>query len=159
MQDLLNSESNNEIDLHELFIILWAYKLFIAGTCALAIIYGGYYSLNTVKKFSSTAIFKLDQRYSGDNSISGELGRLAKITGYNTGNNALTLSVDQFTSRVFIQSLDAELNFQADPHFNTYNPNIVDPIWKSLIKGAIGWKKTLHQCPRSYLAKHCCGVF
>jgi uncharacterized protein involved in exopolysaccharide biosynthesis len=140
MQNLLNSESNNEIDLHELFIILWAYKLFIATTCALGIIYGGYYSLNTVKKFSSTAIFRLDQRNSGGNSISGELAKLAFISGTNYGNNGI-LSVDQFTSRVFIQSLDAELNFQADPQFNTYNPNVVDPIWKSLIKVAIGWQK------------------
>ena len=62
MQDLLNSESNDEIDLRELFITLWAYKLFIAGTCALGVVFGGYYALNADKEFTSAAIFKLNQR-------------------------------------------------------------------------------------------------
>ena len=43
---------------------------------------------------------------------------------------------------IFIEKLDAKLNFQADPYFNTYNPSSVDPIWKSLIKSAIGWQKS-----------------
>ena len=58
MQDSLNSNSDDEIDLRELFTTLWAYKLFIAGTCALGIVFGGYYALNSDKKFTSTAIFK-----------------------------------------------------------------------------------------------------
>ena len=38
MQDYLKPESNDEIDLRELFITLWAYKLFIACACALGIV-------------------------------------------------------------------------------------------------------------------------
>ena len=38
MQDSLNSKSNDEIDLRELFIVLWAYKLLIASTCVLGIL-------------------------------------------------------------------------------------------------------------------------
>jgi hypothetical protein len=34
------------------------------------------------------------------------------------------------------------LNFQADPYFNTYHPNSLDPLWKSLIKRAVGWQKS-----------------
>jgi len=141
MQDLLNSESNNEIDLRELFITLWVHKLLIAGTCALGIIYSGYYVLNADKEFRSTAIFKLDQGASNGISINRELGALANLAGFGVGDKASTLSVDQVSGRIFIQTLDAKLNFQADPYFNTYNPNSVDPIWKSLIKRAIGWQK------------------
>ena len=141
MQDLLNSESNDEIDLRELFMALWAYKLFIAATSALGIMYGGYYALNIDKEFNSTAIFKLDQQKSNNISGSAGLRLLAGLTGSGTGINASTLPVDQVTGRIFIQDLDAKLNFQADPYFNTYNPNSVDPIWKSLIKRAIGWQK------------------
>ena len=142
MQDLQNSESNDEIDLRELFIILWAYKLFIACTSALGIMYGGYYALNTDKEFSSTAIFKLDEKGPGDISLSGELSSLASLAGLGDGSNTSALQIDQVTGRIFIQNLDAKLNFQADPYFNTYNPNLVDPIWKSLIKRAIGWQKS-----------------
>ena len=49
---------------------------------------------------------------------------------------------DQVTGRIFIERLDAKLNFLADPYFNTYNPKSLDPLWKSLIKRAIGWQKS-----------------
>ena len=62
MQDLLSSESNHEINLRELFITLWAYKLFIAITCGLGVVFGGYFALNANKKFTSTAIFKLENQ-------------------------------------------------------------------------------------------------
>ena len=142
MENSLNSTSDDEIDLRELFITLWAYKLFIAGTCALGIVFGGYYALNADKEFTSAAIFKLDQAKSGGISLGGELGALASIAGFGGGLAATILPTDQVTGRIFIEKLDAKLNFQADPYFNTYNPNSVDPIWKSLIKSAIGWQKS-----------------
>ncbi|MDB4178779.1 hypothetical protein N9749_00280 [Amylibacter sp.] len=128
--------------MRELFITLWAYKLFISGTCALGIMFGGYYALNADKEFSSTAIFKLDQGNSDGISFSGEASALANIIGFGAEVNTSTLPVDQVTGRIFIQNLDTKLNFRADPYFNTYNPNSVDPIWKSLIKRAIGWQKS-----------------
>jgi uncharacterized protein involved in exopolysaccharide biosynthesis len=143
MQDLLNSESKDEIDLRELFITLWAYKLLIAVTCALGIMFGGYHALNADKEFSSTAIFRLDQGETSGISLNGQLGALAGYAGFGMGtrNNPSALFVDQFNGRIFIQNLDAKLNFQADPYFNTYNPNSVDPNWKAIIKNAIGWQK------------------
>ena len=147
MQDSLNSNSNDGIDLRELFITLWAYKLLIAVTCALGIVFGGYYVLNADKKFTSAAIFKLNQAKSGGISLSGEIGALATIAGLGGGLAAMILPTDQVTGRIFIEKLDAKLNFQADPYFNTYNPNSVDPIWKSLIKRAIGWQKSSTDVP------------
>ena len=142
MQDLLNSESKDGIDLRELFITLWAYKLFIASTCALGIMFGGYYTLNSDKEFTSSAIFKLDKDKSTGLSINGELSGLASLAGLGSRVETSKLPVDQVNGRIFIQNLDTKLNFQADPYFNTYNPNSVDPKWKSLIKSAIGWQKS-----------------
>ena len=142
MQDLLNSESNDEIDLRELFITLWAYKLFIAFTCALGVVYGGYNALNAEKEFTSAAIFKLYKNSSNSTSMGGDLGILANLAGFGTGVAASALPTDLVTGRIFIEKLDAKLNFQADPYFNTYNPNSVDPYWKSIIKSTIGWQKS-----------------
>jgi uncharacterized protein involved in exopolysaccharide biosynthesis len=142
MQDLLNSKSNNEIDLRELFITLWVYKLFIASTCALGVMFGGYYVLNADKEFTSTAIFKMNQDGPGNMSIGGELATLANIAGIQSSSNTKALTTDQVNGRIFIEKIDAKLNFQMDPYFNTYNPNSVDPIWKSLIKRTIGWQKS-----------------
>ena len=143
MQDSLTSNAGDEIDLGELFITLWAFKLLIACTCALGIVLGGYYALHLPKKFTSAAIFKLDQQQSGNISLGGQLGALASIAGL--GDKRLIagiLSTDRVAGRIFIENLDAKLNLQGDPYFNNYNPNSIDPIWKSLIKRIIGWQKS-----------------
>ena len=121
MQDLLNSVSNDEIDLRETFIALWAYKLFIAGTCALGIMIGGYYTLNADKEFTSTAIFRLEQASASGNGFGAEKSLIASIAGFGGGLSPTVLPTDQVTGRIFIEKLDAKLNFQADPYFNTYN--------------------------------------
>ena len=143
MQDLQNSITDDEIDLRELFITLWAHKVFIGCACAAGILLGGYYVLNADKEFTSSAIFKLDDESSGGISLGGELGALAAIAGFGGGSSAATLPTDQVMGRIFIQELDVKLNFQADPYFNTYNPLSVDPIWKSLLKRVIGLQKSI----------------
>ena len=141
MQDLLNLEPNDEIDLRDLFITLWAYKLFISCTCALGIIFSGYYALNADKIYRSIAIFKLGKQKSSAFSFGGELNALASLAGLGADVSTSILPIDEVTGRIFIQNIDAKLNFQADPHFNTYKPNSNDPTWKSLIKRAIGLQK------------------
>jgi uncharacterized protein involved in exopolysaccharide biosynthesis len=141
MHDYLKPESNDGIDLRELFITLWAYKLFIASTCALGIMFSGYYALNANKEFTSTAIFKFNESNSPSFSLTGELGSLASLAGAVGGIGISSIPVEQITSRIFIEKLDAKLNFRADTYFNTYNPNSPNPLWKSLIKRAIGWQK------------------
>ncbi|MDA9781144.1 Wzz/FepE/Etk N-terminal domain-containing protein [Amylibacter sp.] len=142
MQNLLNTKSKDEIDLRELVITLWAYKLFIASTCILGIVFGAHKALNSKKQYSSAAIFKLDKSGFNNISLGGGLDSLANIAGFGSFTPTKTLQLDQTTGRIFIEKLDSKLNFQADPYFNTYNPNSVDPIWKSLIKRAIGWEKS-----------------
>ena len=139
MQDLHNTESYDEINLRDLFITLWAYKLLIASTCALGVLFGGYHALNTKKQYTSTAIFKLDQDNSDNLSLIGQYSSVAKITGISDKPN---IPEDMVKGRVFIEKLDEQLDFQSDSYFNSYNPNSIDPIWKSTIKSAIGWQKT-----------------
>jgi uncharacterized protein involved in exopolysaccharide biosynthesis len=143
MQDSQNSIPDNEINLGDLFITLWAYKLLIISTCVLGILYSIYYIQNTDKKFTSTAIFKLDKPNSIAFSLPGNnSGLIPSLAGIGGLGKSSTLPMDEVAGRIFIQTLDAKLNFQSDPYFNTYNPKSVDPIWKSSIKRAIGWKKS-----------------
>ena len=142
MQDFLNSTPSDEIDLRELFVTLWAHKLLIASTCILGIFSGIYYVQTTNKIFTSTAIFKLDTVESmGFSFGKKDLGPLASIAGLGGMNDFSILPIDRVLGRVFIQKLDSKLNFKADPYFNSYIPGTIDPIWKSLIKRAIGWQK------------------
>ena len=137
------SLSEDEIDLRELFMTLWTYKLFILSSCVIGIVLGIYYLQNIEKEFTSTAIFKLNKNVSSNNfSQSSQLSAFASLAGFSNKNDNSALPVDQVSGRIFIQKLDAKLNFQDDPYFNTYNPNSEDPIWKSLIKRAIGWQKS-----------------
>jgi uncharacterized protein involved in exopolysaccharide biosynthesis len=141
MQDLLNSKSKDEIDLRELFISIWAYKLLIASTCILGIVTGGNYILNTNKKFTSAAIFKLDQGEPKGISMNSEITALASMVGIGSGSGSGAMPLDQVKGRVFIEKIDEKLNFRSDTYFNTYNPSSVDPVWKSTIKSAVGWHK------------------
>ena len=142
MKDFINSSYNDEIDLKDIFSKLWAYKLFIISICILSVMFGGYYALNADKEFTSRAIFKLDEGNSNNLSLSGDIGALAKFAGIGGAGRNQVLPKDQVMGRIFIENLDEKLNFQTDPYFNTYNPNMIEPIWKSLIKRAIGWKKS-----------------
>lgn len=134
MQDSL--KSNDEIDLSELFLTIWAYKFFIACTCALGLVISGYYALNQDRLFTSATIFKLDQGEPRGISFGGELD-FAGIKGMNLSSN---LPIDQIMGRIFIEQINDKINLKDDPYFNTYNPNSIDPIWKSIIKRAIGWQ-------------------
>ena len=142
MQNSLNSNLNDEIDLRELLIALWAYKLFITITCILGLIFGVYKALDSNKEFSSSAIFRLDQTSSGGIPIISGANVLSTLTGLTGMSKNNSLQRDQFMGRIFIEKIDAKLNFQTDPYFNKYDPDAVDPTWKSLIKRIIGWQKS-----------------
>lgn len=141
MQNYLNSDSDNETNIQELFLLLWANKLLITFTCAVGILLGGYYAINTDKKYTSSATFKLNSATSAGIPITGEMGLLANIAGFNGGTESI-ISASQINGRIFIKKIDAKLDLQTDPYFNSYNSTKkVDPIWKSFIKRTIGWQQ------------------
>ncbi|MDC0565441.1 hypothetical protein OAO56_04115, partial [Amylibacter sp.] len=115
--------------------------LFIASICALGIVLGGYYALNAKTKFTSEATFKLGKENQNGIQLNSEVSTLARLSGFGGLNQSNDLPLDLVMGRVFIEKINEKLNFEADSYFNTYNPNLVDPIWKSLVKSAIGLKK------------------
>ncbi|MDA8760463.1 Wzz/FepE/Etk N-terminal domain-containing protein [Amylibacter sp.] len=140
MQDYPNTISDDEIDLREIFMALWAYKIFIAIVCAIGVFVSVYFILNTNKKFTSVAIFQVN---TGSNGLlnSGRFNALMNLTGVGTDASNLSVSNSKINGRVFVKKIDTELNFQADPYFYKHNSEkTVDPLWKSIIKRALGWQ-------------------
>ena len=159
MQDVSNSDTDDEIDLRELFITLWAYKLFIAGACALGIFLGGYYALNADKEFTSTAIFKIDESKSGGISLGGELGALASLAGFGGEIADQFCQQTMVTGRIFIEKLDAKLDFQADPYFNTYDPRRGRSTLEVPHKACNRLAKIFRRPSRGHLAGHRCKIY
>ena len=81
MQDFLNSDPTDEINLRELFIILWAYKIFIIGICALGLVLGSYYVQIADKKYRSEAIFKMNKENATGSWLNGNISALTSLAG------------------------------------------------------------------------------
>ena len=135
MQSDFRTNSNNEIQLGELFVTLWSHKFFIACICIISIFCSGYITLNTNKEYASSAVFKLNSEK--PELGSSNFGALAKMTGFSVNSGNTVLPNDEVLGREFIVSLDQLVDFQNDQFFNIYNPNYEDPIWKTYIKNLI----------------------
>ena len=142
MQDFLNSDPTDEINLRELFIILWAYKIFIIGICALGLVLGSYYVQIADKKYRSEAIFKMNKENATGSWLNGNISALTSLAGLESSLQDSQVSTDMVKGSIFIQKVDAILNLQTDPYFNTHSTNVIDPIWKSFFKRAIGWQES-----------------
>ena len=81
MSHNLNLE-NDEIDLRELFAVLWCHKLLITLFTGLSIFLAGYNTLTTERKFTAKSIFQIEQNNSSGFNLSKELGTLATLTGF-----------------------------------------------------------------------------
>jgi uncharacterized protein involved in exopolysaccharide biosynthesis len=136
MSKIQNIDSNSEINLKELFLILWAYKLFIIFLTIVGIFFGTYKALNTDKHYTSTAIFKPHQDKLRPQSFDG-VAALIGMAGLGTTSSS-TISIERQKRRNFIEYLDKKLNFKNDKFFNNYDPNNTEPPWKKTIKKLIG---------------------
>jgi len=134
---------NDEIDLGELFRTLWAYKFLIAVVTSLGVFGAGYYALNADKEYTASAVFSIQSEGSKGFSLGGELGGLAALAGINAGGSSgVAATLERVKRREFILEASQALGFEGDPDFNTYDADAIDPLWKSLIKRAIGWQKS-----------------
>jgi uncharacterized protein involved in exopolysaccharide biosynthesis len=140
MQNNKKIISNDDVDIRELFIKLWAHKLFIMVACLIGIFCGGLYILGADNRYTSTAIFKLDLGKPEGLQIGSELAGLANYIGVNNAGGSNS-PVDKIKGRIFIKKISDIVDFKSDTYFNKYNPNYVDPYWKARIKQLIGWKK------------------
>ena len=143
MSNNSNSQSE-EIDLKEIFAILWAHKTLIFLATILCIFLSTYYISNAKKEFTARAVFQIEQKGKSGISLSGDMGVLAAIAGFNdeAGQMNFAALIERFAGREFILDVSESFSLARDPYFNTFDPNYKDPMWKALIKKILGWQKT-----------------
>ena len=130
----------NEIDISEIFAILWSHKIVIFLITVFSIFLAGYFALTSNRQYTAKAIFEIKQENTASFNLSGELGALASLAGFgNTGSSDSRILLERMSSREFILKFSDKASLRKDPFFNTYDPNHVDPLWKATLKKLIGW--------------------
>ena len=133
--------AEDEINLKELFLTIWAYKFLIALVSSAFLVGAGFYALNADKVYSAKSIFALPGSSGSSGilgSLDGELGGLAALVGAPTGGGDAEMIVERLTSREFILEIGRELDLKSDEMFNSYDPDATDPAWKAIIKSLLG---------------------
>jgi uncharacterized protein involved in exopolysaccharide biosynthesis len=98
----------DEIDLRELFGILWQGKWWIIGITFVLAVVGVAYGLNLPNIYQSTGIFAPAQKQGRAGALSSQLGGLAAIAGVNLGggdSNDIDQAMALITSWSFLESL------------------------------------------------------
>lgn len=142
MNSNLQPNSDGEVSLKELILILWAYKYFITAVTILAVLCGGYFALTTKKVYTASAVFSMSTPEKPNLNIGGNVDSIARLAGINIPSKSI-LSEKDIKGRIFVEKINSKLNFIGDRYFNTYNPNrSKDPFWKSEIKRITKYKRT-----------------
>ena len=131
---------DDEVDLKEMILSLWVNKIFITTVTIIFIFITGLYAISIDKKYTASALFKLATDEGSNNSLN--LPRISSLAALSNlgGPNANLGSIKERTmGRVFIENLDKQIDFKSDIYFNSYIPNVVDPIWKKTIKNILGY--------------------
>ena len=133
---------DDEIDLKELFLSLWAYKLLIMVISVFCVVSAGYYAINADKVYIAESTFALDDNDGSSGLLGslgsdlGALGALAGISGADvSGAGAL---LERVVSREFILEVSDELDLLNDELFNPYNPDFKEPVWRARLKLLLG---------------------
>ena len=136
-------KTDDEIDLKELLSALWYHKILIGIVTGFSIFVAGYYLLTIKKKFTSTAVFQIEQADNSGFNFSGELGALASIAGFSSsGVSEMDTLLERIVAREFILEISQKFSLKTDPFFNSYDPNKIDPFWKATIKSFLSLEPT-----------------
>ena len=138
MKNLSHSVSNDEINLKEISIILWNFKLFILGCCTLGILCGGFIINIVDKEYTASSIFLLNDDKGSGFPMIGEMGALSSLANFSFDSNS-SLPSDEVMGREFIKQLDQSIDLRGDAFFNSFNPKAQSPRWKSAIKQFFRW--------------------
>ncbi len=136
---------DDEIDLRELFAVLWSHKILISLFTGLSILLSGHHALTTQKKFTASAIFQIERNNTqAQINMPGQLSALASLAGLSSlgGLSSNSLLLERVMGREFIIQLKTKFSIDRDSFFNQYDPDYKDPFWKATIKEIIGWQKT-----------------
>ena len=149
------NSQEGEFDLGELLAALWSHKFFISFITVVSILLAGFYVTNSEKKFTASAIFKIEEKgVNSGFSFPKEMGALASLTGLSTASSSSNLEslIERVNAREFILNYSNKYSMYLDPYFNTYNPDYKDPFWKATLKQIIGWQRT--QVEKNAIAEH-----
>lgn len=108
-----SSPEDDEIDLLQLFGVLWRGKYIITLCALLAVFAGGYYAFEVaVPKYSTTARLALQAR---DQQV---VDLESVISGVSTEQAAINTELEVIRSRGLLERLATEMNLVKDPEFN-----------------------------------------
>lgn len=109
MSKIINEQqylSDNEVDLYELFGIIWSRKWLILIVCVTVGLLGLVFTLNLPNEYRSEALLapSEESNSAGISALSGQLGGLASIAGVNLsdGGSNITIALEVLKSRAFI---------------------------------------------------------
>ncbi|SMH42062.1 GNVR domain-containing protein [Maritimibacter sp. HL-12] len=131
---------DDEVDLGELVAGLWAYRAVTALVTTVAVVGGGWYALNAEKVYQADAVFQLEDSKSSGLSLPSEMGGLAALAGLGGITDEGNILFDRIHGREFIEEIDTAAALREDEFFNSYDPDAQDPLWKAVIKWAIGYR-------------------
>ena len=119
------SSRRDEIDLRELFTVLWKSKWWIIGVTFLFAVAGVFYALNLPNMYKSEGVYAPAQKQGGS-ALGGQLGGLASLAGVNISggeSNDIDQAMALITSWPFLEAV-----------INKYD-------LKPLIMGVKGWNR------------------
>ena len=157
----------DEIDLKEIFKVLWDGKFFIIAVTACFAIFSVYYALSLKDVYKSEAILNVDTDSNPVSSFGG-LGGLASIAGINMSSlsgNKSQLALETLRSRAFLKhliefegilpSIMAAESFDKESQKIIFNSDLFDPTENKWVESAENGllKPTYLQAYETYLSQ------
>ena len=134
------AEANDEINLAELLFRFWAYKFLFFVLIFVFVCSSIVYISITPKVYTSTSIFIPENQRSLNYSLEGafsQLGAFGQLAGISPAASKTDALIERFTGREFVLELSHELKLSDDQFFNSYDPKIQEPFWKTKLKSLI----------------------
>ena len=148
---------NREINLSELFAVIWGHKLFIILVVTAFTLLAGYIVLQTEKKYTARAVFQIQQENSPGLNIPSELASLVSLSGLSGAagkNSDIDTLLERVVGREFILYTNKDSILELDPYFNSYDPERIDISMLGNIKRLINWNKKEIDAKNKTAAEH-----
>ena len=159
-------DNNNQVDLSELFRVLWSYKFLVISITTLFAVSSVFYALSLPNKYTSSSTLMISDS-SGSDSLSGlssQYGGLASLAGVNipqsSSKNKSIYAMETIKSRDFVKHLvsfdDVLINIMAASNYDQSNKVIIydEKILNYDKKEWVYKPAPGQQIPPSYLEAH-----
>lgn len=112
----MGQEVDDEIDLKELALSLWAGKSIIFVFSLISTVFASAYAFSQKPEYTARSIFEITETNSSP-ALPSELSGLASLAGLNSTSNSKGL-FDRLVGRDFVVRLDQDVNLLDDGYFN-----------------------------------------